>query len=670
MAHQFRRGLYLESGHGSAAALPCPDSRRGITWKGLVVGLVFCLFLAWWAAYGEMIIHASPMANDYSAPVSVFLFFVVAAGLNPILGRLGPRWPLGRADLTAVFVILLTAAAIPTRGFVSMIGPVVTGASYYATAENRWSELVLPHVQKQDWIVPRGPEIVRAYYEGLPPGDSIPWRAWSSPVLAWLALCLALSAVMVCLAVLFRKQWVERERIVFPMMQLPLEFVRSGEPGAPRPIWRSKLLWAGFAVPFIVYSYQGFAYYYKDYLVSFDLAQTIPLFHGETALYLRFSPISFALLYFCRSDMLLGLSIFPLVLSLLKGWTRTTGSYPFVPKLGIWSYDPVEAFFGAGALLVFVARILYFARSHLKSALAAALGIGPRADDSEEILSYRGACIGLLLGGSFLVVWLVRAGMTRWEAVLYLGLAFIIFMALARVIAEAGLPTALPPVVAGDFLVGLVGSSALSPSNLTAIGFTYPFHAEMRCFLLSHAANGLKVTTDSFRGPKRRLFWAILLGVAATYLVAMSLMIYFPYRDGALNLDKWTFTNTAQYSWLDASRRITEARGPVSEGFSLMAAGAALMVVLLLAAHWIPQWPIHPGALVVTFHWSGNVLWFSAVAALAVKAAILKYGGPRIFTESRPFFYGLILGEVVTAALWVILDGLTGVRGNYITSFF
>ena len=642
--------------------------REGITVRGIFVGAVFSILVGWWAAYGQMVIRASPLSDDFFAAVSLFLFFVVAAGLNGLLKVFAPRWRLGRADLAAIFVMLLAAAAIPTRGFVSMIGPVVTGSQYFATPVNQWDEMVVPLVVEESWIVPQGEEVVRYYYEGLPKGVSIPWKAWALPVLSWLALCVGLSFVMVCVAVVFRKQWVERERIVYPLMQLPMELARSGDEDAGRPIWRNRLLWAGFAIPLVLYSYQGLAHHFPDHLDRLRMWKYLPMFGDASRLRLIFRPTTLALLYFCRSDVLAGLAVFPFLVTLSKGFMKCYGFYPQVPKLGIWSYDSVEAFFGGGALLIFVARMIYVARRHLRDVTCTALGIGPAADDSGEIMSYRTCVFGLVLGGTFLVFWFWSAGMAVWQAVLYFALAFAIFLALTRMIAEAGLPLALPPMVAGDFMVGVVGAGAFSAKNLTALGFTYPFHAEMRCFLLCHCSNGLKIAHDSVRSSKRRLLAGILIAVSLTFLVAMAVMIYFPYRDGGLNLDRWTFNNTATYSWTDASKRMLRGGGPILEGFPLMAYGAILMVGLLLCAHWIPFWPLNPGALVVSFHWAGQVLWLSAVLALVTKSWILKYGGAKVFTRSRPFFYGLILGDVVTASVWVVLDGLIGTYGNYVTA--
>lgn len=635
-----------------------------VTLKGIAIGIFLAGFASWWAVYGEVIIQATPLANDHSARIAFFLFFVVVVFLNSILTRLNPKWRLGRGDLVTIFVLLLTSAAIPTRGFVSMLGPAVNGAEYYGNESNRWIEEIVPFVKSRKWLVPQGENVAARYFEGLREGESTPWAAWARPVASWLAMCLAFTFFSLCIAAILRKQWVVRERIIYPLMQLPIELATSGE--TETPIWKTQRLWVGFLIPCLLFTYQGLAHYNPDFISKIQLVYLFPIFNYESLLRVYFSPLAFALLYFVRMDMLAGLSIFPFVLSVSKGFMKSNGMYPSVPKLGIWSYDSVEAFFGAGILLVFAARIAYFARAHIWDVLRSALGI-KEADDSDEIMSYRWAVFGFLVSGAFMVAWLHMAGMAVWQACLFLFLAFTIFLALARVIAESGLPVCLPPMVGGDIMVGLVGSNQFTVSNLSGLGFTYPFHAEMRCFVLSHAANGLKMADETLKGSKRRFLIGLLLAVTASFLVAILLTIYFPYRDGGLNLHRWTYENTAKYSWIDVSSRLFRSEGPVWEGYPLMLYGALLMGGLMLCAHWIPAWPINPGALVVSFHWAGQVLWSSAVFALFTKWLILKYGGVGVFRNSRPFFYGIILGEVVTTSLWVIVDGLTGTPNNYMS---
>ena len=52
------------------------------------------------------------------------------------------------------------------------------------------------------------------------------WEPWLGPFLAWLVFMMTLYFVMVCMLVLLRKQWVENEKLAFPLTILPLEMTR------------------------------------------------------------------------------------------------------------------------------------------------------------------------------------------------------------------------------------------------------------------------------------------------------------------------------------------------------------------------------------------------------------------------------------------------------------
>lgn len=59
-----------------------------------------------------------------------------------------------------------------------------------------------------------------------------------------------------------------------------------------------------------------------------------------------------------------------------------------------------------------------------------------------------------------------------------------------------------------------------------------------------------------------------------------------------------------------------------------------------------------------------NWVWFSIFLAWLVKTIVLKYGGSAAYRRTRPFFLGLILGQVVVAGMWLVIDYFTGMTGN------
>ena len=64
-----------------------------------------------------------------------------------------------------------------------------------------------------------------------------------------------------------------------------------------------------------------------------------------------------------------------------------------------------------------------------------------------------------------------------------------------------------------------------------------------------------------------------------------------------------------------------------------------------------------------------NWVWFSILLAWACKSALLKLGGAAAYARIRPFFLGLILGQVVVSGMWLVIDFFTGKTGNSLGYF-
>ena len=74
------------------------------------------------------------------------------------------------------------------------------------------------------------------FFEGLPEGEKIPWGAWAIPLFWWLSFVAVLFFVLFCIVVILRKQWVEKERLIFPLAQVPLQMVEGAEKGSLIPL--------------------------------------------------------------------------------------------------------------------------------------------------------------------------------------------------------------------------------------------------------------------------------------------------------------------------------------------------------------------------------------------------------------------------------------------------
>ena len=84
---------------------------------------------------------------------------------------------------------------------------------------------------------------------------------------------------MICLSVLLRKQWIEHERLSYPIIQLPLEMTRPDG-----RLFKSKMMWLGFAIAGGIDLINGLHVFWpafqKFLYVKRRLGTTLPKTHG------------------------------------------------------------------------------------------------------------------------------------------------------------------------------------------------------------------------------------------------------------------------------------------------------------------------------------------------------------------------------------------------------
>ena len=59
-------------------------------------------------------------------------------------------------------------------------------------------------------------------------------------------------------------------------------------------------------------------------------------------------------------------------------------------------------------------------------------------------------------------------------------------------------------------------------------------------------------------------------------------------------------------------------------------------------------------------------LWFSIFLGWIAKSVTLRYGGYKAYRAALPAFLGIILGQAVGCAGWLIVDGIAGTTGNMV----
>ena len=644
------------------------NNTSGITLRSLVIGTALCAAVGAGATYGSNVIGGSMLAANFTTGAGFFLFFFLVGGVNTLLRIVRRSSALKGGELAVIYVMMMIASTIPTVGLMGYIPPVLTAPFYYATPENNWVESIQPIIPT--WMVP-DPAAAKGLYEGLPKGASVPWDLWVMPLLAWGIFVLALSLTMICMTVILRKQWMDHERLIYPIVQVPLDIIKGEETsGVINSFFKSKLMWAGFLIPFTIQSVNALHDYY-GYLPEVPLSYQVSIFGGTQALpfYLSFPTIGFS--YLINLDIALGLWVFNLLAVLEKGLFDTIGfhSPEISSAYGLPAY-PFLAHQGMGAMIVLVLFGLWVGRKHLKGVWRAALGKDDGDDDGEEILSYRAAVLGLVGGLLVMSIWLWKSGLSTWWFIfLFLFGTFIAYLGLTRIVVQGGVAVARSPMIGNDFLILSVGSSALGSGDLLSLAFTFIWSADISTFVMASSANGLKLISVTSPGkPKRLIFWSMMLAIVVTFVSSFWLLVSQAYEHGGINFvgqGRWSFIPGAKYPFEFASQAINSPVDPHPGGWIFKGIGAALMSLLMIARRHYLWWPLHPlGFPISVLGYPVLTVWISVFIAWLSKLVILKYGGPRLFTKARPFFLGLITGQFVVMGIWLIIDHFTGMKGN------
>jgi len=635
---------------GSATGAPArPADRQGFTARSLAFGAALVVALAVGAPYTRNILPSSIFDGEYLPFGVVWPVAMLAMVLHPLLRRLHGRWGLTQADIALVFIMGITATAVTGDGLTAFLLSNI-GAPYYgATPENRWLDFFGPHLKP--WMIPtdQGGRITWLF-TGKPPGPPIPWAAWIVPLFWWLSLFAATFLVCVCLVALLRKQWVEHERLAFPLMEVPLAIAR-GVDGAP--FWRRPAFWWG-AVPtfaIVLYNVIGFFVHgWPEFPWSFGEIQLGTHFPA-IQLHFWYPLVGFA--YFVNLDVLLSVWFFHLVATFETGIMNKFGYSSGTPDI-YSSASHAVGWQGFGAMVMLVATTLWVARRHLARAARAALSRGDDTDGGREFVGYRAAFIGVVLGTLYIIGWLWRAGMEPRAMTAFLFAVFVIYLGLTRIVIQTGLVFVRAPITAQSFTTSMVGTASMSAASMTTLAASFAWVHTVFFFMpaMAHAA---KLQND-LRLDRRHVVAAVALALAIAVPVSIYVTLKWGYDTGGDNFLGWAFGDGKLRHWDMLAGKMRAPAGVDWPAVRQFAIGAAAMWLLTFLMYRVPGWPIHPIGLTIGYTHPTAIMAFSVFIAWVAKGIILRIGGQRLYDRAKPFFLGLVIGYFTGIALAFFVD--------------
>jgi hypothetical protein len=614
--------------------------------RPFAISLIFLLvpLNCWWVVASTLRVGTCP--TQISLYFNAIFTILVVMGIS-FLSQLKGKTPLlNRAEIIAIYTCVSIGSGIAGVDRMLVLIQLPGHASWFATSENDWADLFQRYVPQ--WLTVSDKQILKGYYEGISSFYNLPViKTWLPVVLWWSAFIVAIHLVKLCINVILRKQWVESERLSYPIIQLPLEMTQPhGQ------FFRKKLMWIGFSIGAIIDIVNGI-----NFLVPsvpslggklYDLQQ---IFTERPLNAIGWSPLAVfpfgvGLSFFIPLDLSFSCWAFWLIWRVERiiggamGWSA-------LPRF------PYEAEQSHGAYLGLCVIALWMSRRHLKQVWKMIFASDRKRNLSDEPISYRSAMMGLIFGLIFIVAFCLKMGMSIWVIVLFFAIWFAISIAITRLRAELGSPVHdLHFIGPDEMLPRMFGVRRLGANNLVGFSYLYFLNRAHRSHAMPHQLEGFKLA-EVAHVPLRPFFILMMvssaLGAIASFWAFLSLSYsdaggYWAGNESFSRLERWLNYSTPQ----DTPALIFTIAG---FGLTLLLAGMRMQFL------W---WNLHPVGYAISGSWAINPMIGSIFVGWLLKWIILKYGGIRWHRTVIPFFLGMVFGEFIIGTLWsfigIILD--------------
>jgi len=580
-------------------------------------------------------------------PRAVVFYLLLLTGYNLIIRHLLPRAALRREEMLVIFCALLAMNGIPAQDFAQHFYLNLTAMVQYTGPDSQIYDLHIPE-QFPRGMLPGGRQsdpAIRWIYTGLPEGATVPYRSWLLPYLIWTPYIFLLYWLLMWTAALISHRWEQHERLLFPLMQIPLETTESSE-GIISGILKNKVMWVTFGFITALYTLIFLRAYYP-FLPEIKISKNTEQLFAEgpfrtfNYMLLEFRPEMIGIAYLLTTEVSFSLWFFfffrhiEIVLRTMRGLTTPHAVF--------------LQFQAAGGYLVLAAFLLWKAREHFRRCWQVAWS------DEEESGFYRLCFIGIATGYLGVVGWCTLVGISLRWVLLQFTLFILASLVVSRVVCEAGMFLYSSPIFGLGNLIFHGFSKHMTTKDVTLL--TASTWADIR----NSSAMAMPFMMQAFKigsaiGLRRLqtcwlIFGAIVLAVFTCHLSVPFIL----YHNGIGKLANWP-----QGSGLGTVNTIAGfLNSPETmdrEKWLGLFMGGALVWFLAEMRQRFLWWPLHPlGFVASLWGWPIDRYWLSIFLGWLMKVTVLRFGGYRAYQSLRPVAFGLILGLSFVMTVWMIL---------------
>ncbi len=610
--------------------------------------------LALWVVQSELIWY-----SGHSTAISLFFhvtftLFVLALANLP-LKRYWPKSALSSGELMTIYVMLSVAGTFCSHDLLQVMIPMLGFPRYFANPLNNWEQVFLQYVPGWAYLS-HGDEAMT----GLAVGNSTIYnweifKAWAAPLAFWFVFLMALMGALLTMNVFFRQHWTEREKLSFPVIQIPLILSTGLE-----ELLKNRLFWLAFGITAAIDFNNGLSFFYPGIpeipivnAFSFSEYFVERPWNAIAGTTINLFPFVIGLTFFMPTDLAFSCWFFYLVYRLQLVLASAAGIHD-LPGFPFINEQAAGGYIALGLLAVWLSR------KHLYGVLRTAAGLRGGADDAQEPIRYRTAVLLFLICTIILIAQGMMLGGAWYVLLAFFTIFFLYSIAIARMRAELGPPAHDLHHLGPDMLiVNAVGTHHLGKGDLAAFTMFWWFNRAYRAHFSAHSMEGFKAA-QLMRIASRSMMKAIVIAIFVGAIAAMWALLHVLYVHGYSG--RPAGDAFASEGW---NKLVTWMIFPQKPRMgATLASGGGLLFSLLLGALRMrfTWWLWHPVGYATATSWSMDKLWFCIFLGWIAKALITRYGGAQLYRKALPFFVGLAMGEFVMGSLWMIFGSIANTR--------
>lgn len=647
-----------------------PAHGRGISVRSIIIGLILSILHTFWIVYEETALgHLSASFTAMMLVPSVIgiLFFIMV--LNSLFRRTIPSWVLSPSEMMVIFVMTTISSVISGFDLLQNLFPVLMWPFFLGAPTagyNKYFQYI------PSWFVPQDKTAIKDFFMGSQDfwhffSPQI-FSKWVGPMIFWAVFLFTLAFTMYCLNSILRRQWVDREKLTFPIIELPIMMARQNTAGS---MLKNPLFLCGFTVTAALLSINFLSGLYPSIpTIRMSITNigsmlfTTPPATGMNPIWVTWQPFAIGLCYLMPVDVSFSSWFFYVFIRLAElfatavGWREPYAGFngdqfPFINNLA------------QGAWIGMFVVVMWAAKSHIVQIVRSALRGEKLPGEEKEPMSYRAALLGAAIGFIALVAAITVSGVRLQYALLFFTLYFLAVIVMTRIYAQVAVPSfELSFYNSITLMTGAVGTKAFTPQELTVLTNFHWIDRTYRQHVMGHEIESMAFAEKQGQS-MRRMSMVVIVALVTGIIVGMFTLLQIYYNRGAstAHVTGWQVGVGGEawgrhLSWVQNQRPF--------QWTTLLKIGSSTAIVLALAAArncWF-GFPLHPIGYAFACSYSMEYIWNIVLITWLIKILVIRYGGLNLYRKSLPLFFGLVVGDAVTQFVWSVTLSLMGVRGG------